>query len=254
MHRRDALKAVTGLALGAAAGGCDATPAAEPTSPTPSQAPTQADQVPPSAAVPSGSPAQEIVHGSRDRPRVALTFHGQGEPAVVGALLDELAGARVRVTVLAVGTWLAAQPALARRFLDAGHELGNHTQHHADIKRMPAAAAHAEIAECAQALKALTGSIGRWFRPSQTPHATPTIKAAAAAAGYPTCLSYDVDSLDYTDPGARAVVQTTLSAVRPGSIVSLHCGHTGTVAAIAPLIAGLRRRGLTPVTMTELMT
>ena len=123
------------------------------------------------------------MHGPRDRPRVALTFHGQGEPAVVGALLDELAAARVRVTVLAVGTWLAAQPGLARRVLDAGHELGNHTQHHADIKRMPAAAAHAEIAECAQALKALTGSIGRWFRPSQTPHATPTIKAAAAAVG-----------------------------------------------------------------------
>ena len=261
MHRRDALKAVTGLALGAAATGCDAT-SAKPKPATPAQATsTQATpaQVPFGSVLPSPSGgasrslAQEIVHGPRDRPRVALTFHGQGEPAVVGALLDELAAARVRVTVLAVGAWLVGQPGLARRVLDAGHELGNHTQHHADIKRMPAAAAHAEIAECAQALKALTGSIGRWFRPSQTPHATSMIKAAAAAVGYSTCLSYDVDSLDYTDPGARAVVGTTLSAVRPGSIVSLHCGHAGTVAAIAPLVAGLRRRGLTPVTMTELM-
>jgi peptidoglycan/xylan/chitin deacetylase (PgdA/CDA1 family) len=252
MHRRDALKAVTGLTFGTALTGCETTPAA---------GPTPATRVPAAAASPSSSTSptppvlpEEITHGPRNRNRVAPTFHGQGEPAVVGALLDELAAARVRVTVLAVGTWLAAQPALARRVLDDGHELGNHTQHHADIKRMPAAAAHAEIAECAQALKALTGTIGRWFRPSQTPHATPTIKAAAAAVGYPTCLSYDVDSLDYTDPGAGAVVRTALSAVRPGSIVSLHCGHTGTVTAIAPLVTGLRRRGLTPVTMTELMT
>jgi peptidoglycan/xylan/chitin deacetylase (PgdA/CDA1 family) len=184
---------------------------------------------------------------------VALTFHGQGEPAVVGRLLDEITRGGARVTVLAVGTWLAEQPRLARRILDDGHELGNHTQHHADIKSMTEAQAHAEIDECAQALRSLTGSIGRWFRPSQTQHATATIKAAAAAVGYPTCLSYDVDSRDYTDPGAPAVTDTTLKAVRGGSIVSLHFGHPGTVAAMAGLLQGLHRRGLIPVTMSELM-
>jgi peptidoglycan/xylan/chitin deacetylase (PgdA/CDA1 family) len=184
---------------------------------------------------------------------VALTFHGQGEPAIVDRLLNEIATGGARVTVLAVGTWLTASPALARQVLDAGHELGNHTQHHADIKRMTAARAHAEIDDCARTLRTLTGSIGTWFRPSQTRHATATIKAEAARVGYPTCLSYDVDSLDYTDPGAAAVISTTLKAVRPGSIVSLHFGHESTVAAIGPLLRGLRGRGLTPVTMTELM-
>ena len=185
---------------------------------------------------------------------VALTFHGQGEPAIVGRLLDEIARGGARVTVLAVGSWLAAQPALAHRILDAGHELGNHTQHHADIKRMSPAETLAEINDCAQALRKVSGSIGRWFRPSQTRHATATIKAAARKVGYPTCVSYDVDSLDYTDPGAAAVAGTTLKAVRPGSIVSLHFGHAGTVTAMAPLLRGLRRRGLTPVTMTDLLT
>jgi len=158
------------------------------------------------------------------------------------------------VTVLAVGTWLAAQPQLGRRIVAAGHELGNHTQHHADIKQMSDDAAYTEIAVCAATLRTVTGSIGRWFRPSQTQHATATIKAAAARAGYPVCLSYDVDSLDYTDPGADAIVSTTLAAVRPGSIVSLHFGHPGTITALPALLAGLRERGLTPVTMTELMT
>jgi peptidoglycan/xylan/chitin deacetylase (PgdA/CDA1 family) len=185
---------------------------------------------------------------------VALTFHGQGDPAVANGLLERLAGARTRVTVLAVGAWLAAQPELGRRILAAGHELGNHTQHHANIKRMSPDAAYAEIATCAATLRTVTGSIGRWFRPSQTPHATTMIKAAAARAGYPTCLSYDVDSLDYTDPGPDAIVATTLAAIRPGSIVSLHFGHTGTVTALPALLTGLHARGLTPVTMTELMT
>ncbi len=72
--------------------------------------------------------------------------------------------------------------------------------------------------------------------------------------GYPTCLSYDLDSLDYTDPGAAAVTRNTLRSVQNGSIVSLHFGHAGTVAAMPQLLDGLRQRGLHPVTMTELMS
>jgi peptidoglycan/xylan/chitin deacetylase (PgdA/CDA1 family) len=195
----------------------------------------------------------EITHGPRDRNRVALTFHGQGDPAVVNRLLDELAAGSARVTVLAVGTWLAGQPDLGRRIVRAGHELGNHTQHHADIKRMAAAQAFGEIKQCADTLRAVTGSIGRWFRPSQTQHATPTISSAASRVGYLTCLSYDVDSLDYTDPGPRAVVANSMRAAQPGSIVSLHFGHEGTVAAMRTLLSGLRQRGLDVVTMSELL-
>ena len=184
---------------------------------------------------------------------MALTFHGQGDPVIVSRLLDAIAKSGAHVTVLAVGTWLAAQPTMARRILADGHELGNHTQHHADIKRMSATRAHAEIDDCARALHAVTGSIGRWFRPSQTRYATATIKKQAAQVGYPTCLSYDIDSLDYTDPGPSAVVATTLKAVRNGSIISLHFGHADTVTAISPLLRGLRDRGLEPVTVSELI-
>jgi peptidoglycan/xylan/chitin deacetylase (PgdA/CDA1 family) len=155
--------------------------------------------------------------------------------------------------VLAVGTWLTAEPALGRRVLADGHELGNHTQHHGNIKTMKPAQAYDEISACAHAIRAVAGSIGRWFRPSQTQYATAMIKAAARQAGYPTCLSYDVDPSDFTDPGSSAIVAATLADVRPGSIVSLHCGHEGTVAAIGPLLAGLRTRGLLPVTASELL-
>jgi peptidoglycan/xylan/chitin deacetylase (PgdA/CDA1 family) len=195
-----------------------------------------------------------VVHGPRDRPLVALTFHGQGDPALVSRLLAELEGAPARVTVLAVGTWLQDEPAMARRILDGGHELGNHTQRHLAINAMNPAQALEEIDACARTLRRLTGSTGRWFRPSQTQHATPTVRAQAAKVGYPATLSYDVDSLDQTDPGANAIARTTLAATGNGSIVSLHFGHAGTVAAMPLILDGLHQRGLRPVTMTELMS
>ncbi len=91
------------------------------------------------------------------------------------ALLAEAERAGARVTVLAVGTWLGQYPQIAERILRGGHDLGNHTMHHLDIAAMEASGAYAEIAGCAERLRALTGSAGRWFRPSQTRYSTPLI-------------------------------------------------------------------------------
>jgi len=185
---------------------------------------------------------------------VALTFHGQGPLSIAEALLAEAERAGARVSVLAVGTWLEQYPQIAQRVLSGGHDLGNHTMHHLDIAAMDATGAYAEIAECAQKLHVLTGSAGRWFRPSQTQYATPLIEREARKAGYRTCVSYDVDSLDYTDPGPDAIVSTVLGSVRPGSIVSMHFGHSGTVTALPAILSGLASRRLRPVTLTTLLS
>jgi peptidoglycan/xylan/chitin deacetylase (PgdA/CDA1 family) len=170
------------------------------------------------------------------------------------ALLAEAERAGAHVTVLAVGTWLTQYPLMAQRILRGGHELGNHTMHHLDIRSMDASGAYAEIAGCARELHALTGSAGRWFRPSQTQYSTPLIEREARKAGYPACVSYDVDSLDYTDPGPDAIVSTVMSLTRPGSIISLHLGHSGTVTALPAIVRGLASRGLRPVTLSELLS
>ncbi|MCX4548056.1 polysaccharide deacetylase family protein [Streptomyces sp. NBC_01387] len=264
IDRRSALRAGAGVAVaGALAAGCsDGAPAAEPSgsappgSAPPGAARAAASPAPRRAPAPlafSGQPAQ-IVHGPRNRPRVALTFHGQGEPAVAKAVLAEVERAGARVTVLAVGTWLDEYPQMARRILDGGHDLGNHTLHHTSISSMGEEEALAEITGCADRLRRLTGSIGTWFRPSRTPYATPLVQKLAGRAGYPHVLSYDTDSRDYTSPGAAAVTRNVTDAVRNGSVVSLHFGYADTVAALPAVLDALARRGLHAVTTTELLT
>ncbi|MEH0418362.1 polysaccharide deacetylase family protein [Streptomyces sp. B21-083] len=236
-----------GCATGAGTGGAAAHPAALPSR-------TPATRAPAAAPAPLLHYPAQISHGPRDRPRVALTFHGNGDPATAHALLSAAEKHGSRVTVLAVGTWLDAHPGLARRVLDGGHELGNHTLRHLDINNMPEADADAEIRGCAERLKRLTGSVGTWFRPSRAPRASPLVERLARRAGYPHVLSYDVDPLDFTSPGAPAVVRNVMAGVRAGSIVSLHFGYADTVAAFPGLLHELDRRGLRAVTTTELLT
>ncbi|WP_406440773.1 polysaccharide deacetylase family protein [Streptomyces sp. NBC_00631] len=245
-HRRDLLRAGAALtAVGTLAAGCGTTGTA--TAAPPTTSPTS----------PSASPHRlpfQVTHGPRTAASVALTFHGQGDPALADQLLATAEQHDAHLTVLAVGSWLDAYPAMARRILDGGHDLGNHTQRHISINAMAEADARKEITDCAERLKRLTGSIGRWFRPSRAPTASPLVARLAAEAGYPHVLSYDVDSLDYTRPGAPAITRKVLAEVTGGSVVSMHLGYPDTVAALPAVLQELHRRGLRAVTTTELLS
>ncbi|MFF7475918.1 polysaccharide deacetylase family protein [Streptomyces sp. NPDC008092] len=247
-NRRDLLRAGAALSAGGAfVTGCATTGTATAAPP----ATTSAPRSPSASATPL--PFQ-VTHGPRSTASVALTFHGQGDPDLADRLLTTAEQQGARLTVLAVGSWLDAYPAMARRVLDGGHDLGNHTQRHVSINAMAEADARKEITDCAERLKGLTGSIGTWFRPSRAPTASPLVARLAAEAGYPHVLSYDVDSLDYTRPGAAAITRKVLAEVTGGSVVSMHFGYPDTVAALPAVLQELHRRGLRAVTTTELLS
>lgn len=236
-----------------ASGSGTGTPAGSPAPPSPAASTAGSAQAAAQPTPQPTGPAVEVGHGPRDKPLVALTFHGAGDPALGRALLAELAKAGTHVTVLAVGTWLDEQPDTARAVLDGGHELGNHTWHHQPMRQLGATQAYAEVVGCAERLRKVTGSAQRWFRASGTQHTTPTIRAAAGKAGYRTCLSYDVDSLDWQDPSAATVERAVLGNVQNGSVVSLHLGHRVTLTTLPAILSGLSRKGLRPVTVSELL-
>ncbi len=257
--RRTALLAGAGLVAGVRLP--PGVPRPAPPQPPPPPTPPPVDRRPPpgrrrSPHPPPRLPQQpaQITHGPRDHPRIALTFHGQGDPRIATALLTEAEKHGAHVTVLAVGTWLDTHPEMARRILDGGHDLGNHTQRHIAVNTLSEADALAEITGCADRLKRLTGSIGTWFRPSRAPAASPLVQRLAHRVGYPHVLSYDVDSLDFTSPGAPAVTRKVLAEVRNGSVVSMHFGYADTVAALPAVLEELDRRGLRAVTTTELLS
>ena len=148
---------------------------------------------------------------------------------------------------------MQANPSIARQILAGGHTLGNHTYTHPDLGSLNAAAVADEIQRCATVLDGIEGNNGRWFRPSGIVVPTALILDQAGLAGYPVSVGYDVDPLDYEDPGSSAIVARVTQALRPGSIVSLHTGHAGTVEAFPALVQLIRARNLTPVLIGDLL-
>jgi peptidoglycan/xylan/chitin deacetylase (PgdA/CDA1 family) len=196
----------------------------------------------------------DIQHGSRKVAKVALTFHGAGAPDYSDELLKLFKKTSTKVSVFAVGTWLTADPSIAQRIIDEGHDLGNHTMTHTQMKTISAAKVDTEIGGCAAELKKLIGNHGAWFRPSGTQFSTPTIRKAAVKYGYGQCISYEVDSEDFKDPSKAKVISNVMNNVQNGSIISMHFGHKVTLQAMPDLLDALHKRGLTPVTVTELLS
>lgn len=246
-----------GVALGAAAVTACSAPGQNP-GPAPSaNRPATTTPVTPSSSTPRSSPAPqgpatEFARSTAGRPQVALTFHGAGDLQVTRRVLDIVHQHDARITVLAVGTWLAAHPDAARMVRDGGHELGNHTWSHPALSGYPAEPMYAEIQRCRDKLVELTGAPGNFFRQSQGQHATAAELAEAGKAGYARVLSYDIDSLDWKDPGPAAI-RAAVAKAEGGSVVSMHLGHPGTVAALPGILTDLAGRGLTPVTASDLL-
>lgn len=195
----------------------------------------------------------DIQHGSRTSKKVALTFHGAGTPDFADPLLKLFKSTNTHVSVFAVGTWLVSDPGIAARILDDGHDLGNHTMTHTQMKTISAKRVDSEIGKCASELKKLIGNHGSWFRPSGTQLSTPLIRAAALKYGYGQCISYEVDSHDFQDPKREVVIKNVMNKVQNGSIISMHFGHKVTLDAMPLLLDKLHAKGLEPVTLTELL-
>ena len=194
------------------------------------------------SAIPAGiaeAATPDLSHGSRTVPQVALTFHGAGDKSLADRLLGILKSTNTPVTVFAVGSWLKADNSIAKRILDDGHDLGNHTMNHLQSKTTE--------------LISLIGNHGKYFRPSGTQYSTPLIRKTALKYGYKKCISYDVDSHDYQDVGKAAVIKNVMSTVKNGSIVSLHFGHQDTIDALPSLLTQLHAKGLTPVTLSTMV-
>ena len=71
-----------------------------------------------------------------------------------------------------------------------------------------------------------------------------------------TSVLWSVDPLDWRTPGTAAIVNTALGQTQAGGIILSHDGggpRSQTLEALPQIVRGLKRRGYTFVTLTDLL-
>ncbi|MEE1785008.1 polysaccharide deacetylase family protein [Streptomyces sp. SP17BM10] len=179
---------------------------------------------------------------------VALTFDDGPGPATP-QILDLLAQYNVKATFCEIGQNAAANPAMVKKVLAAGHRLCDHSVHHPQpFQKLPHDKAVAEIAG-AKDMIVKAGGPGTqvtWFR---APGGGFNADNEHIAAGLGMkSLGWSVDPRDWSRPGVPAIVSTVQGQLRPGGVILMHDGggdRSQTVAALKQLLPWLVAQGYT---------
>lgn len=187
---------------------------------------------------------------------LALTFDDGPTPGATDSILGMLADAGVRATFFFTGSELAENTGLATRYLEAGHDLGNHSFSHQRMVFKGRGFIASEI-ETTDSLLREAGQRGPiHFRP-------PYGKKLVALPRYLSqtgrvTIMWDVEPDSYPEVASdrHAIVEDVRSRVRPGSIIILHVMYPSrgeSLAAVPGIIDSLREEGFEFVTVSELL-
>ena len=191
-----------------------------------------------------------IFHGPRDSMKVALAFD-DGPFGFTNDILDILAAHDVKATFFIVGIQVEKFPEIARRIVDEGHQVGNHTYSHKLLTKVGKATWTSQIDQASVVIYDATGVHPVIFRPPYRGYDN-EIMDYVNEAGM-TLVLWDVDPYDWKTSSASLVEKRIMKAVQPGSILTLHDLSAGTRKGLDSIIVSLKERGYELVTVGEMI-
>ncbi|MDJ0675461.1 MAG: polysaccharide deacetylase family protein [Calothrix sp. MO_167.B42] len=184
---------------------------------------------------------------------IALTFDDGPWNIYTEQILDILKKHEVKATFFVLAQVLKRNADVARRIVDDGHTIANHTWHHWYHRHNPQTAA-SEIDRSSDLIYEITGVRTNLFRPPGGVLHNGLV-AYAKKKNY-TVVMWSADSIDYKRPSVPTLVNRVVKRATPGGIVLLHDGggnRTNTVASLVPIIKKLKQQGYSFVTIPELL-
>ena len=167
-----------------------------------------------------------LTHGA-DPAQMALTYDdGPNDPHTL-RLLDVLAKRQARATFFLIGRYVRQRPEIARLIQAAGHEIGNHTETHANLIFVSETRLRQELDDCRKALEDAIGRPAPLFRPpfgGRRPNVLRTVREMGLEP-----VMWSVTSYDWSARSSGEIVNKVVRQVerrrRPlGEIVLLHDG------------------------------
>jgi peptidoglycan/xylan/chitin deacetylase (PgdA/CDA1 family) len=182
---------------------------------------------------------------------VAFTFD-DGPTPYTDRLLGILKANNAKATFFEIGNKVAANPAGAKRVVEAGMELGSHTWEHPNMTTLPPADVPGQFSRATDAIVAATGVRPTFWRPPGG-LTDPAVNEQAAKAGQAGIL-WDVIPFDWINDSNTAASRSLLmTQIKPGSVVLMHDTYSSTVDLVEQFIPVLKANDYHLVTVSQLL-
>ena len=199
----------------------------------------------------------EYVYSSHmnDGNKIALTFDDGPHPVYTPQILDTLKEYGVHATFFLIGENAERNPELVRRILREGHEIGNHTYLHKNLKEHTSGGIFEEISMAEEAILRIADQRTKLLRPPGGLY-DKLVCETARRLDYDIIL-WTIDTLDWKHPTPEEIIGKVESSVQCGDIILCHDFIGGapspTPEAIKKIIPDVLGQGYEFVSVSELI-
>lgn len=200
--------------------------------------------------------------GNRNHNKVAITFDDGPSEEFTLPILEILNEYDVPATFFMVGSHVEKYPHVARKVVDEGHAVGNHTQNHRNLPTLSTFDLHQEIVEATAVITEVTGSYPTYIRPPRGMYDGRS-RRLSNLLGQEIVL-WSISTRDWRyGVTASYIVRLITAKVKGGDIILFHDSgallkneggdRQATVLALPGAIEAIRAKGLEIVPLEELL-
>lgn len=183
---------------------------------------------------------------------LAMTFDDGPHPSLTPKLLDILKERNIKCTFFLIGNLVKIYPAIVRRIIAEGHEIGNHTWTHCSLTSRSDEQIRSELKKSEDAVYEVAGVRPHLMRPPYGAINTRIKDLMFSEFGYSTIM-WSVDPQDWRRPGVAAVTSRLVNGAHPGAIMLSHDIHPPTITAMPAMFDQLLAKGYQFVTVSQLL-
>lgn len=183
--------------------------------------------------------------------KIAISFDAAWGSEYTDEILDILNKNNVKATFFLVGNWVDKYPDKVKKINEMGHEIGNHSTTHPHFTQLNDQKTKEEILLTSDKIKSITGKGTNVFRPPFGDYNSQVIKTIKDTGHY--TIQWDVDSLDWKNPGEEAIFNRVTKKVTNGSIVLFHNNADQTPRVLDKIIKELKASGYSFVKISDLI-
>jgi probable sporulation protein (polysaccharide deacetylase family) len=196
-------------------------------------------------------PPSPIYRGHPDKPMVSFIINVAWGNEYLPEMLAALKKHQVKASFFFEGRWVKNNPDLAKMIVSAGHEVGNHSYTHPDMKRITAAQTREQLLKTNEVIEAATGNKSIWFAPPSGSYRDETVKIAAELKM--KTVMWTVDTIDWQKPTPDQLINRVISKIDNGSMVLMHPTES-TAKSLDRLITLIEEKSLKIGTVSDLMS
>ncbi len=195
-------------------------------------------------------PPSPVYRGNPEKPMAAFIINVAWGNEYIPDILETLKKHQVYATFFLEGRWVKNNPKLAKMIVEAGHEVGNHSYSHPDMKSLQTSKVKDELKRTNDIIEVTTGEKVKWFAPPSGSYRDEVVEIADEMDM--RTIMWSVDTIDWQKPSPDVLIDRVMGKMHKGAIVLMH-PTASTANALNALIVQVKEKELRLGTVSSLV-